>query len=202
MSKLNGVPVSAIANNDQEKECRSELESLIGLFFTHHSRLGEFEYCDSQQLPSAYAKLLAHTSHMTVTVENRHGCSVNVEVLQSKRDNEHYCREILLRRESDNRVVQYGIVRLLNKSLADEVFNEILSERIPLGRVLINHEVMRQVELLGLWRVVCGERLLKLMDLQLGQATYGRTALIYCDSEPAIELLEIVAPEECFSLLA
>jgi len=28
-----------------------------------------------------------------------------------------------------------------------------------------------------------------------GQTTYGRTALIYCNGEPAVELLEIVTPD-------
>ncbi len=31
--------------------------------------------------------------------------------------------------------------------------------------------------------------------LQTPQITYGRLALIHCDGKPAIELLEIVAPE-------
>ena len=28
-----------------------------------------------------------------------------------------------------------------------------------------------------------------------GQTVYGRLALIHCDNQPAVELLEIVAPE-------
>jgi hypothetical protein len=33
-----------------------------------------------------------------------------------------------------------------------------------------------------------------LFQLDRPQTTYGRTALIECDGEPAIELLEIVSP--------
>jgi hypothetical protein len=33
-----------------------------------------------------------------------------------------------------------------------------------------------------------------LLEVPKGTLTYGRTALIHCNQEPAIELLEIVAP--------
>ena len=67
--------------------------------------------------------------------------------------------------------------------------------QIPLGRVLINHGVLRRVELSQLWKVVPGVDLCSLFKLDQAVDTYGRTAIIYCDGEPAIELLEIVAPE-------
>lgn len=178
-----------------------ELEALIDLFYSDRASLAAFEFCERAELPSEYALLLAHSSHMTVTVEKRHGCSVSVEVLRSKLDSEHYCREILLRRVGDNRVVQYGIVRLRKKSLAEDVLAEILAEKTPLGRVLINHSVLTQVGLLGLWRVRCAQRLASLLNVTVGQLTYGRTALIYCDGTAAIELLEIVAPEEGFDAM-
>jgi hypothetical protein len=33
-----------------------------------------------------------------------------------------------------------------------------------------------------------------LLGIATSSTIYGRTALIYCDGEPAVELLEIVAP--------
>ena len=71
---------------------------------------------------------------------------------------------------------------------------EIESQNTPLGRILIEHNVMRQVQLISLWKVAPGEELRKLFGLADADVTYGRTALIYCNGVPAVELLEIVAP--------
>jgi chorismate-pyruvate lyase len=177
----------------------TELGDLIRLFYSDPSELGQFSPCDRQAVPLEYRKLLAHDAHMTVTVEQRHGCPVTVEVLDSQQTETHYLRKILLRRSCDNRVVQYGIVRLKLAAIDEEPRNEILARQIPLGRVLIQHNVMRHVQLLAVWKVHCGPELAQLFEVQNGHETFGRTALIHCNDEPAIELLEIVAPEDNFA---
>lgn len=174
----------------------ADLDTLVGLFFARSDELATFEARHHSELPQAYRRLLAHTGHMTVTVEDRHKCAVDVEVLQVEQTATHYSRKILLRRQTDQRVVQFGIVRLALETLDAETRAEIMSQRIPLGRVLIEHGVMRAVQLLGLWQVHCGKELANYFGVETGHITYGRTALIYCNSEPAFELLEIVAPED------
>jgi hypothetical protein len=77
----------------------------------------------------------------------------------------------------------------------DEVRREIESQTTPLGRILIRHNVLREVELCKLWRVEPGQELCRLFKIALAAMTFGRTALIHCNGQPAIELLEIVAPE-------
>ncbi|HBE69394.1 MAG TPA: hypothetical protein DDW52_14705 [Planctomycetaceae bacterium] len=174
------------------------LDELLGLFCSNPAELGKFEPRSIDQCPRDYQTILAHQSHMTVTVEKRHGCPVDVQVLETDFTETHYLREIVLRRQNDRRVVQYGIVRLALAALQPQVRDEIMAQRIPLGRVLINHDVLREVQLHGLWHVDYGPRLAATFELDVPQESYGRTALIYCDGEPAVELLEIVAPEESF----
>ena len=58
--------------------------------------------------------------HMTVTVEEFHHSPVDV-VLAKKTVLPHYARKILLSRQTDGRVVQFGIVRLNFSYLAPEV---------------------------------------------------------------------------------
>jgi chorismate-pyruvate lyase len=181
-------------STQQSRQCVS-IESLIDLFYADRSVLGQFERVDASDTPEVYRRLLGHTNHMTVTVEAHHDDSVDVEVLQSYIVGDQYRREILLRTHAKQQVVQYGIVRLNTHYIADEPRQEILDQRKPLGRVLIEHNVLREIELFALHRVTCGPALAKFFGCELGQVTYGRTALIYCDRDPAIELLEIVAPE-------
>ena len=178
----------------------AELGELTRLFYSDPTELGQFRACDKSSVPAPYRTLLAHDAHMTVTVEQRHGCRVSVEVLESFASNTHYVRKILLRRTNDYRVVQFGIVRLKLDAIDPAARDEILAKQVPLGRVLIQHNVMRHVQLLEVWHVRCGRELASYFDVPRGHETFGRTALIYCNDEPAIELLEIVAPEDSFEL--
>ncbi|MBU6172672.1 MAG: hypothetical protein KGQ60_02655 [Planctomycetes bacterium] len=169
-------------------------DSLIAIYYSEPSELGRFHICDPNEVPDAYKQLLSHTNHMTVTVEEFHGDSVDVEVLRSNTDQEHYCREILLRTHHTSLVVQYGIVRLSMRFLPEAPRYEILQQKKPLGRVLIEHDVLRKIELFELILIECGPALANFFSVPCGTATYGRTAILYCNNEPAIELLEIVRP--------
>ena len=170
-----------------------ELEQLIHLFFDDESQLGHFEEIAADQVPEPSRSLLSHDQHMTVTVEKHHQSSVDVKVLQTRTDGDHYSRKILLTRQTDGGVVQYGIVRLNKSFIAPEVREEIERQETPLGRILINHGVLRVVKLLSLLKIECGPELAREFAFEVGQTCYGRTALIYCDGSPAIELLEIVS---------
>lgn len=173
-----------------------ELDALVKLFYRDGAELGIFQEAAATELPAAARKLLAHDQHMTVTVEAFHRSAVTVEVLQTHVTATHYSRKIVLRRTSDQRVVLFGLVRLNLSLLGSEVRREIESEGTPLGHVLIQHNVMRTVRLLSLWRVQPAAELARLMQLESSPESYGRTALIYCDGVPAVELLEIIPPPE------
>ena len=169
-----------------------ELSSLLSSVEGAARELGEFTDVASELLPTKFRQLLAHNEHMTIAVEGFHDCPVSVQVLQSRTQDSIYIREILLRRTTDQQVVQYGIVRLRLDALDDAPRREILSEKIPLGRVLIEHNVLREVELVDLWKIIVGPKLATLLHVDIGATTYGRTAMIYFSNQPALELLEIV----------
>jgi chorismate-pyruvate lyase len=178
----------------QSRRATPDLETLVDLFYERLEELGGFEEVDEAELPEPYRGLLAHDKHMTVTVEAFHGCPVDVRVLETHVTPTHYSRKILLARQRDGAVVQYGIVRLNLDYLGPDVRREIESRQTPLGRILIEHNVLRTVKLLTLWKVEPGAELRKLFGLRKADTCYGRTALIYCNGIPAVELLEIVTP--------
>jgi len=171
---------------------------LIGIFYASPEKLGRFTEAPSQSVPPPYDRLLNHDEHMTVRVEAFHQSPVDVQVLNVERDEGTYSRRILLNRQTDQNVVQFGIVRLRVDVLHAKVRNEIESEKIPLGRVLIQNGVLRLVELCQLYEIEAGDDLAQLFGCSLGTTTFGRTAWIYCDGEPAVELLEIVTPIDHF----
>ena len=169
-----------------------DLQTLLNLFYPDTGQLGQFQEVTSSQLPAHYAALLDHNEHMTVTVEEFHQSLVDVHVLATQVDERHYARKILLSRQSDGKVVQFGIVRLCFDYLDSDIQAEIERQETPLGRILIQHNVLRQVQLATLWEIETGENLSTLFQVPVSSETYGRTALIFCNGEPAVELLEIV----------
>lgn len=170
-----------------------ELEELVRLFFPESpSNVGAFHEVDDSQLPDAANRLLNHCEHMTVTIEDFHDSEVDVKVLAEQESDTHYSRKILLTRKSDGGVVQFGIVRLDMSTLPDVVQEQIRQREIPLGRILISHDVMRAVRLAKLYRIESGSELATHFGAESGSDIFGRTAWMYCNGKPAIELLEIV----------
>lgn len=171
-----------------------DLQTLTGLFYPSREALGRFSEVSVEAVPEPYRRLLAHNDHMTVAMEDYHGGPVDVRVLRRHATDVHYAREILLARQSDAAVVQYGIMRVNFAYLPREVQDKIQAEETPLGRILIEHNVLRRVQLFSLRRVELGEALHQHFQHPQSAIAYGRTALIECNQVPAIELLEIVRP--------
>jgi hypothetical protein len=69
--------------------------------------------------------------------------------------------------------------------------DEINLKRAPLGRVLIRHNVLREVELVTLWKIEPAAELKHHLDLPDSQPIFGRTAQILVEERPTVQLLEI-----------
>ena len=148
-----------------------------------------------EEVRPPYHGLLVHEHHMTVTVEAHHGDRVNVVIHNRRHDGPYYARRIFLALQKSGRIVQYGLVRINLRYCSPAVRAEIIAGETPLGRILINHDVLRRIEPTGFLRVVPGPELMNRFGLSEPTPTYGRLAYIHCDGQPAIELLEVVAPE-------
>lgn len=170
------------------------LEALFALF-PPAEYMPEYEYVPADEVPEPYRHLLVHEHHMTVTVEAHHNSLVDVRVLAENLTENAYARKILLVTQSTGQVVQFGLMRVQFRFLSDKVRREILSRQIPLGRVLINNDVLRRIEPTAFIRVIPGAGLMQWFGLDHPTPTYGRLAMIHCNDQPAVELIEIVRPE-------
>jgi hypothetical protein len=178
--------------------------------------LADFGECRSvmpNQVPEPARTLLDHRSHMTVAMERFHGCDVRLRVVAQADDRrEHgpndgwYAREILLETPA-GKVVQHGIVRIDLTHLDAPTARAIREGRRPLGRILIEAGMLRDVQGVKLLEIMPGPHLQDLFRITdsrpagiapgtpvAGAAVYGRVADIQLDGRPAVELLEIVAP--------
>ena len=171
-----------------------ELSSLAALFPDGPQLFERVELLAAQQTPEPYRSLLAHEHHMTVTMEQFHQCSVDVRVIHEEFHDPLYLREILLTRGGTSEVVQFGLVRFDFTYVTPAVRNEILAKRLPLGRVLIRHNVLRHINLKAILKIIPGPALRERMQLLDCAPVYGRMATIFCNERPAVELLEIASP--------
>lgn len=170
---------------------------LASLFFDDLAELGRFEPVKPDEMPARDRRLLAHNEHMTVTLEEASRGPVLVRALAEWRDEASYARNSLLARQQDESVLQFGIMRIWLRDLPANVQDEITVKRRPLGRVLVDHNLLREVELITLWRITPGpalERHLPGASGGNGTIVYGRSAQILVDERPTVQMLEIVAP--------
>lgn len=169
-----------------------DIKTLLALF-PPGDYLSGYEEVPAEQVPEPYHRLLVHEHHMTVTVEEYHGDLVDVVVLDERRIGESYARRILLALQQSRQIVQFGLVRIHFQYCSEAVRDEIVSKKTPLGRILINHNVLRRIEPTAFLRITLGPEMQKWFGTKK-TVSYGRLAIIHCDEQPAIELLEIVAP--------
>ena len=172
----------------------AELNSLIELFPADEPLVVQAEHVAAPLMPEPYRKMLAHELHMTVTMEEYHRGAVDVQVLATRECDGLYCRKILLTKHGTDDVVQFGIVRFDFSYVTPIVKEQILSQQIPLGRVLIRHNVLRHIDVGALLKITAGPGLATLMQMPENETTYGRLATIFCNGRPAVDLLEITAP--------
>jgi len=190
------------------RQCTNiDLDQLIELFYLpadQAERLGVFHLCSATELPPPAQKLLAHDHHMTVTMEEAIAASVDLRVLATQVTGDSYARKILLLDQTNGQPVMFGIVRIDLGRLDGNIQQEITAGNVPLGRVLIASDVLRQVHWVHLYRIDPGSELLQVfLDAPRDRPPtetdpsdkmfFGRTALIFLNEHPVVELLEIVA---------
>ena len=135
---------------------QDELKKLTELFPSDQTLIAKAEHVASALVPEPYKSLLVHDSHMTVTMEKHHQSSVDVRILDRADEGDIYSRKIVLVKSGTDEVVQFGIVRFDFRYVTDNVRQQILSGEIPLGRVLINHNVLRHIDLGAILRITAG----------------------------------------------
>ncbi len=197
------VPPSLLGRGVEDSVARA-LE-LVCLFADPGPSFATFRSVDRAEVPEPARTLLDHTRHMTVAMEAHHGAPLGLRVVARARDlgaaeggNPWYAREILLL-SPQGVPVQYGIVRINLAHVDAPTAAAIRAAKIPLGRVLINAGLLREVHGVRLLEVRPGPRLASLFGgLPVpgvpSAPTYGRVAEISLGGHPAVELLEVVVP--------
>ena len=178
------------SNFDPSKEIR------LLLAFFGESRLPQCLEIDVEEVPQRERDLLAHRRHMTVTLEEHYRDRVKVVPYRVHQQGDLYGRKLDLVADSSGLVVMTGIM-LFNFSCCDsKVRDLILAEEVPLGRILIENRILRRISSETFVRVEARDPFVQRFDLKTPQPAFGRLATIFYNGEPAVDLLEVVRPED------
>jgi chorismate-pyruvate lyase len=189
-------------NQNDLRDAVDRASQLIRAFPEPAAGFGTLRPLRPDELPEPYRELLDHRSHMTVAMERLCDGPVSLEVVATQSElpavsgnRGRYMREILLRSAS-GAIVQQGIVRIDLDAVDEKAAAAILAAEMPLGRILIEANLLRDVHDVGLLEVVPGPHLRRLFGASAADAlrTFGRVAEISLGGRPAVELLEIAAP--------
>ncbi|QDT52540.1 hypothetical protein Pan44_05520 [Caulifigura coniformis] len=186
-----------------------ELGRLVAIHKSPELLFDEVEHVPASLTPEPYRQLLVHDHHMTLAMEGFHGHPVKVHVVDRHLEDSGYFRTSVLTvpattigrtsgraggRFAGERAVQFGAIRFNFEFVTVEVREEIVAEHTPLGQVLIDHNVLRHIDLGAILRIKVGPELADIFGCERGTETYGRLATIFCNRRPAVDLLEVSAP--------
>lgn len=177
-------------------ECNSAedaLESLCHWFYEDRISVEGCEPVEPDAMPDAYRDLLVHNEHMTERLSAYHGQDVELQVLHNRSDGDLYSRNVLLTLPSNPDFgVEFGIMRMNLSFVADDVRKEIETGEDPLGSILVKHDVLRRIEPRWYLKFDADSPMASHFGRSHHNEVYGRVGIIYCNDEPAIELLEVV----------
>jgi len=156
----------------------------------------QYRLVDEDGLPAPYRQLLAHRQHMTSTLRNHYAADITLNVLEHGFADGWYRRVISLSLHPGDAVVELGIVAMDMGKLPEAVQDAIRLRNRPLGDILCESNLMREITPHWYLRLPGAADNLALWGADFDHDIYGRVGVIHVDRQPAIELLEIVTGAE------
>ncbi len=157
------------------------------------------ESCDvieADAIPQPYRSLLAHDSDMTSTLERFHGGAVVLRPLETRRDRDAFLRRVLLVREADGRIVEFGAIRIVLERFDEAAQRQILESRQPLGAIIRDAGMACRCRPSGFFSIRPGAELRGLLGLDGAERLYGRRNVLMDDGERTLaEVVEVLPPQ-------
>lgn len=164
----------------------------LDLFYPGDSELPGVEKVEPGDIPEPYRSLLVHTNDMTPTLEVYHDGPIHVRALAIKDEGGLYAREVLLVRNTDGKVVEYGAIRIHLAEVPEATVAAIREAHIPLGHLLKEQE--RRMEHPEYYVEVTPDvHMTEHLDATGDQPLYGRRNTIRTENNQLLaEVMEIL----------
>jgi chorismate-pyruvate lyase len=148
----------------------------------------------ADDVPPPYHDLLVHHGHMTEALERYYASPVAVHPYRVHQHGEMYGRKLDLSLFSSGKIVMTGLMIINLTFVREEIARQIVAGTTPLGRILVDNNVLREVSSGAYLRLDPADPIVARFRQEKARPAYGRLATIFFDGKPAVDLLEIVAP--------
>lgn len=132
-----------------------------------------YEWLSPSDIPQPDRSLLVHDRDMTSTLAKFHSENIALQILHSQNLPHLHLREVILRTESSQKPVEYGLIEVHLDSLPENLQQDILDGQRPLGGLLNEAKLAYQSSPLGYFRVQRHE-IGDLFPPSRGKFLYGR----------------------------
>lgn len=187
-----------LEGRDNVQELTQSLLWPLNLFCAHYGReMPEITPLFGQQMPEPYKKLLVHKNNMTPTLEAYHHGTIHIERVHVLSDEDETTREVILRRDGDDKPLEYGASRVFRPTLSPEALFLIDDGRLPLGTILRVCECEHTVQPSGFFRIRPTPFLASVLGAEEAANLFGRrNALVAIDGATIAEVCEILPPDD------
>ena len=99
--------------------------------------VGEIRVLGGGELPEVAATMLVHNGDMTSRLEALHADEICLDVVNSLvAEGDGYFREVVLRKATDLRAVEYGVIEIVLSGFSQNLREQIAQGKVPLGGLL------------------------------------------------------------------
>ena len=147
---------------------------------------------EPDEIPLPYRSLLVHENDMTLTLERHFGGRVVLRPLSTFTMGQWYFRRVLLVQEFSGRPVEMGAIRMKLRAFTRRIREQILANRIPLGRILRNGRVGYQRRPKSFLSVTPNEEMMGVFWMREPRTLYGRRTEIFQRGTKIGDLVEVL----------
>jgi chorismate-pyruvate lyase len=148
---------------------------------------------EGEHIPQPYRSLLVHESDMTPTLEAFHRQRIHLGLLNREVRGDVMLRQVVLLRDTDERPVEFGAIRIQLNHLPPEARRLVLEARLPLGRVLQDFLIEHRSQPVAYFSVQADALIGAALEGPIRERLYGRrNKLLMPSGEVLAEVVEIL----------
>lgn len=132
------------------------------------------EWCRPEDVPQPYRDLLWHDGDMTSSLERFHRDELTLQILRVEEAEGNYLREVVLRRKSDGKAVEYGVIEVVLPAFSASMRMAILAGGQPLGGLLNSTGLVYGSQPIGFFGIKGAEMGEIYPETPSGELLYGR----------------------------
>ena len=163
-------------------------------FYTGRA-LPEVRFIEAARIPQVYRELLDHSNDMTSTLQRFHDEEIRVHVIERRRDDSCYEREVLLVTRNTRKTVEFGAIRILLERFPTGAQREILRAEMPLGAILRSFGIEYESKPRAFFEIESDDNMNAALTLSETHILYGRcNEITNTDGQVLAEIVEILPP--------